>query len=316
MLFSFVSQKGDALPLAGQLLKEGHTVSMYVASTEARSRINGTCTTTKSPYLGSDAIIIFDSPGGGSSADTLRRNGNLVLGSSEFSDSLQLIPGYASTLTGMAEWTKIPKNYDIEAWFNGEDWIVGMTNVSVVDRRFLTGGLGVEVDFVGLTACFFKRYRPTCFKETLYKLGRFLKKVEYRGPIAIRNGRLEGGFSSAMVHVYPLLLKTDIAKLLVGVADGTLKKVTTSSDYVIAARTTLPPFPYGESTWDEVVAVVGPTISEARYTLNKQLHEANFPDTIQYRTDLGAAAQRVIPNLLKEDTISGRSAALVQGGQV
>lgn len=306
MNFSFVSQKGDALPLAQQLLKEGHTVSMYVESKSARARINGLCTVSKVPYLGSDAVIIFDSPGGGASADTLRRNGNFVLGSSEFSDSIQLIPGYDNTLLGMAECSALPTTYDLEAWFNGEDWIVGMTNVSVIDRRFLTGGLGVAVDFSGLTACFFKRYRPSCFKDTLYKLSRFLKKVEYRGPIAIRNGKLEGGFSPAMLHVYPLLLNIEIGKLLSETAKGTLKKVGTSSDYVIAARTTLPPFPYGESNWDEMAAVVGPTISEIRYILNKNLHDMKFPPDIQYRTDIGIAAQKIIPNLLKEDTVLGR----------
>lgn len=306
MLFSFVSQKGDALPMAKQLLKEGHTVSMFITSKDARAKTDGEWPVTETPYLGNDAIIIFDNPGGGTSADTLRRHGGGVLGSCEFSDSVQLIPGYSQTLWGMVDVHKLPTLYDLEAWFNGEDWIVGMTNVSVIDRRFLTGGLGVAVDFVGLTACFFKRYRPTCFKETLYKLGRFLKKVEYRGPIAIRNGKLECGFSPAMVHVYPLLLNIELGKLLAETARGTLKKVTTSADYVVGARTTLPPFPYQMSKWDEVVAVVGPSISEVRYMLNKHLHDAKFPDTIQYRTDVGVAAQRVIPNLLKEDTVLGR----------
>jgi len=109
-----------------------------------------------------------------------------------------------------------------------------------------------------------------------------------------------------MLHVYPLLLNIEIGKLLSETAKGTLKKVVTSSDYVIAARTTLPPFPYGESNWDEMAAVVGPTISEIRYTLNKNLHDMKFPPDIQYRTDIGVAAQKIIPNLLKEDTVSGR----------
>lgn len=306
MLFSIVSQKGDALPLAKQLLKNGHTVTMYITSKEARRKIDGICPVAKTPYLGSDAIIIFDAPGGGASADALRQSGNLVLGSSEFADSIQLTPGYADTLWGMVDCAKLPTTYDLEAWFNGEDWIVGMTNVSVIERRFLTGGLGVAVDFVGLTACFFKRYRPTCFKETLYKLSRFLKKVKYRGPVAIRNGKLECGFSPALMHAYPLLMNTELGKLLSETAKGTLKKVSTSNDYVVAARTTLPPFPYKESELDEVVAVVGPTISEVRYILNKHLHDAKFLAEVQYRTDVGVAAQRIIPNLLKEDTILGR----------
>jgi hypothetical protein len=231
-------------------------------------------------------------------------------------------PEYADTILGLAGITQLPTEYNLEGWFNGQDWIIGLTSVSVNETRFMPGDVGLEVDCAGTTFCFWKKYRPKCFKESLYKLGRALRKVNYIGPVSVRKGALYTGFHFDSIQAALQLLTIDTGKLLADVAGGKLRKVQPRYSFAVGARVSLPPWPVSNGVrptagveeriggysagWYKpyghhlgFAVATGETINAARQTLQPLLKQLT-PAEVQYRNDVGINAKRVIPNLIKE----------------
>ena len=84
----FWSADGSSLPLALRLKREGHSVTWYVKSPEARSIGKGLLTRADSPPRGS--LVIFDSTGQGGLGTAYRRQGHLVIGGNPFDKNLEL----------------------------------------------------------------------------------------------------------------------------------------------------------------------------------------------------------------------------------
>lgn len=87
-----VSKWGDSLDVAYQLLREGHEVKMYIQDKINREIGYGFVQKTNQweRFVDWADLIIFDYTGFGSIADSLRVQGKIVFGGSEYTDRLEL----------------------------------------------------------------------------------------------------------------------------------------------------------------------------------------------------------------------------------
>jgi phosphoribosylamine--glycine ligase len=87
-----VSKWGDSLDVAYQLLREGHEVKMYIQDKINREIGYGFVQKTNQweRFVDWADLIIFDYTGFGSIADSLRAQGKIVFGGSEYTDRLEL----------------------------------------------------------------------------------------------------------------------------------------------------------------------------------------------------------------------------------
>ena len=323
MKILFYSQVGKSLPLALRCASEGNSVRFYVADHRHRSQLNGLITRTDTPDAAANELVVFDSLGQGRRADELRRRGHAVVGGCEFADNMVLTPGYADSILKLAGVEEIPTEYDIEGWFNGDDWVLGLTTISVSERRFLTGDLGQEVDCVGTTLCYWKKYRPSSFKGTLYKLTRFLRKVNYCGPISTQGGKITAGLCFDHAVVACNLVNTDYSRILNDCARGAIRRIVPSFDYGVGIRVSLPPWPnikgvvngvaiegqvegwFPYNAWIGVAVGTGSSINQAQEAALATAQRLG-PRDVQYRVDIGVKAKQIIPGVLSKEVRFGK----------
>src|SRR5215831_12173502 len=102
--FLLISGDGDGLGVAMRLKEEGHAVTVQIRNKKARADYDGLLnkTTEFERVLTPDTIVIFDSTGGGKTAERLRSQGHAVFGASVFADQLELDRALALGLMGEA----------------------------------------------------------------------------------------------------------------------------------------------------------------------------------------------------------------------
>ncbi len=90
--FLLISGGGDGLGLALRLRMEGNDVGVWIREGRAKSNYDGLLAKPKKwdEFLDASTIVIFDSSGGGRTADRLRARGHFVFAGSTFADSLEL----------------------------------------------------------------------------------------------------------------------------------------------------------------------------------------------------------------------------------
>src|SRR5262245_20538015 len=90
--FLLISGDGDGLGVAMRLKEEGHSVAVQIRNKKARGDYDGLLQKTEQfdRVLTPDTIVLFDSTGGGKTADRLRSQGHAVFGASMFADQLEL----------------------------------------------------------------------------------------------------------------------------------------------------------------------------------------------------------------------------------
>lgn len=317
MRFLFCSERGRSLPLAQQCAAEGNEVRMYVHNPVSRGLINGFIPLCSAIQPGDGEVVVADYPGLGRKYDSLRHRGTLVLCGSTFADDVGLTPGYTDALLFASQADTVPVDYWIGGWFNGQDWVAGLNSVYVQETRLMCGDVGPKVDCAGTTFCYWKKLRPPVFKRTLGRLTRALRTAQYHGPISIRNREVRAGLDFDCAVVATRLAGIAVGKLLADCASGKLKRVTPCYDFGVAIRVSVHPWPISDGSYRKyqvqcpsdayrpyntqlgVVTGYGRTITEARNVVLTTVRTVT-PVDVQYRTDIGIAAKRVIPNLLKE----------------
>jgi hypothetical protein len=316
-----------SLALAQQVAAEGNTVNFYC---ELKGVGDGFINTVHMPMVEPDTVLVFDDYRYGPRADEYRSAGHAVIGASTFGNNLAVNTVYNDTITQLMGNYKMPLNTYIEGWFNGEDWIMGLTSLCVYDSYHLAGDLGKETGYESGTSCFWKRLRPGMFRETIGKLSSILKRLSFIGPIRY-SGRMATGFCWNNLHIPSSILGVSNGKLLADCARGTLKRVKTGYDYVTVLRVTVPSYPYGGVTLENCevaqretfglspvsVGMLGSNVIAYGTTVGvsvgcgdsagKSAVEAKvkgkkaWVKEKQYRVDAGAHAERTIPVVLRKD---------------
>src|SRR6267154_2750732 len=89
--FLLLSQGGDGLGLALRLKQNGHQVAAWIRGKLEKDNYDGLIEKVRKweDYLDKDTIIVFDSSGGGKTADRLRSRGHFVFAGSSFADNLE-----------------------------------------------------------------------------------------------------------------------------------------------------------------------------------------------------------------------------------
>ena len=139
-----------------------------------------------------------------------------------------------------------------EGWFNGRDWISPF-NHTFEEKRFLEGGKGPNTGCMGNVVL--AREGNKLVDSTLLPITPFLKRVGYRGPIDINCIVSESNlyaleFTARLGYdaIEALMegLKEPVTDLFFETAVGVKKEMDITSDYMIAVRVSVPPWPHAE----------------------------------------------------------------------
>jgi phosphoribosylamine--glycine ligase len=122
--FLLISGGGDGLGLAFRLRMEGHDVAVTIKEHRARSNYDGLLIKPKSwnDVLEPSTIVIFDSSGGGRTADRLRARGHFVFAGSTFADSLELDRPLALDFMSQAG-IRIPESRTFRSWEKAKGYV-------------------------------------------------------------------------------------------------------------------------------------------------------------------------------------------------
>lgn len=144
--FLIMSLKGDGLGLALRLKQQGHTVAASIRGRLEKTNYDGLIEKVDKweNYLTKDTIVVFDSSGGGKTADRLRARGYHVFTGSVFADNLEIDRQLAFDLMKQVG-IKLPP---YEVFY---DWQEGKSYVKSHSKRvvFKPSGLLSDDDAIG-----------------------------------------------------------------------------------------------------------------------------------------------------------------------
>lgn len=117
--FLMISLKGDGLGLALRLREAGHKVGAHIRGKAEKGNYDGLIEKVDKfeDFLTKDTIVIFDSSGGGKTADRLRAKGHYVFAGGVFNDNLEIDRELAFELMTQAG-IKVP---DYKIFYNWEE---------------------------------------------------------------------------------------------------------------------------------------------------------------------------------------------------
>src|SRR5436190_5984326 len=124
MKFLMLSGAGDGLGLAFRLRSEGHDVSVWIREERSKANYDGLLRKTKrwEEELERDTIVIFDSNGGGKTADRLRARGCPVFAGSVFADQLE--SDRATAFDIMREvGIRVPNSQTFTSWEKAREYV-------------------------------------------------------------------------------------------------------------------------------------------------------------------------------------------------
>jgi phosphoribosylamine--glycine ligase len=122
--FLLMSLKGDGLGFALRLRAAGHEVKARIVGKTERQNYEGLIDKIDKwdDHLAKDTIVVFDSTGGGSTADRLRARGHFVFLGSVFADNLELDRELAFELMAQAG-IKVPEFKTFYSWEEGRAYV-------------------------------------------------------------------------------------------------------------------------------------------------------------------------------------------------
>lgn len=122
--FLIMSLKGDGLGLALRLKTAGHQVAAKIVGKLERGNYDGLIEKIDKweGYLDKDTVVVFDSSGGGRTADRLRAQGHRVFGGSVFADNLENDRHLAFELMEQVG-IKVPPYKVFYSWQEGKAYI-------------------------------------------------------------------------------------------------------------------------------------------------------------------------------------------------
>jgi len=122
--FLLISGGGDGLGLALRLRMEGNDVAVWIREGRAKSNYDGLLAKPKKwdEFLDASTIVIFDSSGGGRTADRLRARGHFVFAGSTFADSLELDRTIALDFMSQAG-IRTPESKTFRSWEKAKAYV-------------------------------------------------------------------------------------------------------------------------------------------------------------------------------------------------
>jgi len=149
--FLMISGGGDGLGLALRLKQEGHTVAVWIREGPSKSNYDGLLSKPRrwGDALDAGTIIMFDSSGGGHTADRLKAGGNFVFAGSTFADQLELDRPAALDFMSQAG-IKTPESKTFRNWEKAKEYVKGHESRLVFKASGETGKyLGSYVSYDG-----------------------------------------------------------------------------------------------------------------------------------------------------------------------
>lgn len=147
--FLMISGGGDGLGLALRLKQEGHTVAVSIREKRAKQNYDGLLLKTPKweEFLDASTTVIFDSSGGGRTAERLRARGHFVFAGSTFADTLELDRPAAIEFMQQAG-IKTPESKTFRSWQKAKDYVKSRDTRLVFKASGETGNhLGSYVSF-------------------------------------------------------------------------------------------------------------------------------------------------------------------------
>ena len=122
--FLLLSLKGDGLGLALRLKQNGHTVAVHIRGKVEKDNYDGLIEKVDKweDFLNKDTIVVFDSSGGGRTADRLRSRGHRIFAGSVFADNLELDRELAFELMQQVG-IKVPAFKTFYDWEEGKKYV-------------------------------------------------------------------------------------------------------------------------------------------------------------------------------------------------
>ena len=124
MKFLLISGGGDGLGLALRLKEEGHDVAVWIRESRSKKNYDGLLRKVDKweSFLDKDTIVLFDSNGGGRTADRLRARGHFVACGSAFADQLELDRQVAFELMQQCG-VKVPRYKAFTSWDKARGYV-------------------------------------------------------------------------------------------------------------------------------------------------------------------------------------------------
>jgi len=151
----------------------------------------------------------------------------------------------------IVQWIQKGVEVSTEGWFNGRDWVPPF-NHTFEEKRLFNGNKGPNTGCMGNVV-----WAPTAenrlIEEGIAKLGPFLRKVGYRGPIDLNTIVNERGvwaleltprFGYDAIEALMEGLKQDVTDLLFETATGIAAEMKVTTDYMAAVRVSVKPWPH------------------------------------------------------------------------
>ena len=122
--FLMISGGGDGLGLALRLKDEGNDVAVWIREGRSKRNYDGLLRKVAKweEFLDKDTIVLFDSNGGGRTADRLRARGHFVFPGSTFADQLELDRQVAFELMQQCG-VKVPKYKAFSSWDKARTYV-------------------------------------------------------------------------------------------------------------------------------------------------------------------------------------------------
>lgn len=124
MKFLMISGGGDGLGLALRLKDEGNDVAVWIREGRSKKNYNGLLRKVDKweEFLDKDTVVLFDSNGGGRTADRLRARGHFVFPGSTFADQLELDRQVAFELMQQCG-VRVPEYKAFSSWDKARGWV-------------------------------------------------------------------------------------------------------------------------------------------------------------------------------------------------
>jgi len=129
-----ISSDGDGLGIARRLVDEGHDVTVQIKNPKARRDYDGLLKKADKLVVDKDSLYLFDSTGGGKTAERLKGQGHPVLGASIFAQQLEMDRHLALELMADAG-IQVPPSKHFTDYDSGRQYVDdGRTHVLQVRR--------------------------------------------------------------------------------------------------------------------------------------------------------------------------------------
>src|SRR5258708_1127213 len=142
--FLMISGGGDGLGLALRLKDEGHDVAVWIREGRCKKNYDGLLRKLDKweSFLDKETIVLFDSNGGGRTADRLRARGHFVFPGSTFADQLGVDRQVGFELMEQCG-VKVPRYKAFTSWDKAREY------VRKEDKRLVFKPSGDSVNQIG-----------------------------------------------------------------------------------------------------------------------------------------------------------------------